>query len=133
MVTIAPDRPLRVLHLEDSTADHELTALALRRGGVQCELQRVDTLAEFQQLIDAHVFDVILADYRLPGFTALDAWSYVAQKPQHPPFVLLSGAIGEAGKMRWRLILISRGGEGAVTQHLRRGNIMPGHRTERRR
>lgn len=96
MVTIAPDRPLKVLHLEDSTADHELTALALRRGGVQCELQRVDTLAEFQHLIDAHVFDVILADYRLPGFTALDAWSYVAQKPQHPPFVLLSGAIGEA-------------------------------------
>ena len=96
MVTIAPDRHLRVLHLEDSPADHELTTLVLRRADLRCDLRRVDTLAEFQHLIDAHIFDVILADYRLPGFTALDAWAYVAQKPQHPPFILLSGAIGEA-------------------------------------
>jgi len=56
----------------------------------------VDTLPEFQRLTDLQTFDIILADYRLPGFTALDAWAHVAQKPQHPPFVLLSGAIGEA-------------------------------------
>lgn len=56
----------------------------------------MDTLPEFQRLTDLQTFDIILADYRLPGFTALDAWAHVAQKPQHPPFVLLSGAIGEA-------------------------------------
>ena len=68
----------------------------MRRSGLQCHLQRVDTLAEFQKLTDNGHFDIILADYRLPGFTALDAWAHVAQKPHHPPFVLLSGAIGEA-------------------------------------
>lgn len=61
-----------------------------------CRLRQVDTLEAFQELVDTGAFDLILADYRLPGFTALDAWSYVAQKPQHPPFILLSGAIGEA-------------------------------------
>ena len=40
-------------------------------------------------------FDVILADYRLPGFTALDAWHILQQQTRQPPFVLLSGAIGE--------------------------------------
>ena len=92
----ASDQTLEILHLEDSPADHELAARALRRSGLQCHLQRVDTLAEFQRLIENGHFDIILADYRLPGFTALDAWAHVAQKPHHPPFVLLSGAIGEA-------------------------------------
>ena len=96
MVPIASDRTLNILHLEDSLADHELTARTLRRSGLQCRLHQVDTLPAFQQLTDGQAFDIILADYRLPGFTALDAWAHVAQKPQHPPFVLLSGAIGEA-------------------------------------
>jgi len=96
MVTIAPDQTLSILHLEDSLADHELTALTLRRSGLHCHLHQVDSLADFQRLTDTQAFDIILADYRLPGFTALDAWTHVAQKPQHPPFVLLSGAIGEA-------------------------------------
>lgn len=96
MVTIASDQTLNILHLEDSLADHELTALMLRRSSLRCHLHRVDSLSEFQRLTDLQPFDLILADYRLPGFTALDAWSHVAQKPQHPPFLLLSGAIGEA-------------------------------------
>ena len=96
MVTATPDQTLEILHLEDSLADHELAARTLRRSGLQCQLHQVDTLSEFQRLTDSGAFDVILADYRLPGFTALDAWAHVAQKPQHPPFVLLSGAIGEA-------------------------------------
>ncbi|MFT4241165.1 MAG: ATP-binding protein [Acidovorax sp.] len=96
MVTMAPDQTLNILHLEDSLADHELTARALQRSGLPCRLLRVDTLPEFQRLADQQAFDIILADYWLPGFTALDAWAHVARKPQHPPFVLLSGAIGEA-------------------------------------
>ena len=96
MVTVAPDQPLRILHLEDSPADHALAALTLRRSGCFCDIHPVDSLPEFQRLTSSQPFDVILADYRLPGFTALDAWAHVEQMPGHPPFVLLSGAIGEA-------------------------------------
>lgn len=96
MVTATPDQTLEILHLEDSLIDHELAARTLRRSGLRCQWRQVDTFTEFQRLTDTGSFDIILADYRLPGFTALDAWSHVAQKPQHPPFILLSGAIGEA-------------------------------------
>lgn len=41
-------------------------------------------------------FDVVLADYHLPGFTAIDAWESAQTTAHPPPFVLLSGAIGEA-------------------------------------
>lgn len=96
MVTVASDQPLSILHLEDSVVDHELATRLLQRSGLACHLLRVDSLTEFQHLTDVQTFDVILADYRLPGFNALDAWAHVMQMPQHPPFVLLSGAIGEA-------------------------------------
>lgn len=84
------------MHLEDSETDHALALLTLRKAGILFSAVRVDTLAEFEHHIDQGSFDVVLADYRLPGFTALDAWKHVARKPHHPPFILLSGAIGEA-------------------------------------
>lgn len=86
---------LRILHLEDSAIDHELVRRALHKSGERCQLQRVETLEDFKRLLETHSFDVILADYRLAGFTALDAWSVLQQQSVQTPFVLLSGAIGE--------------------------------------
>lgn len=91
----SPPHPLRILHLEDSAVDHALVRLALNKSGEFCELERVETLKEFERLVRACSFDVILADYRLPGFTALDAWDILQQQIHPPPFILLSGAIGE--------------------------------------
>lgn len=88
-------RPLKILHLEDSALDHELVKRALHKSDCACEIERVETLTEFERLVQACVFDIILADYRLPGFTALDAWQILQQQHLPPPFVLLSGAIGE--------------------------------------
>lgn len=39
--------------------------------------------------------DVILADYRLHGFTAIEAWNTLPRDVTSPPFILVSGAIGE--------------------------------------
>ncbi len=58
-------------------------------------IERVETLGDFEQATRSSPPDVILADYKLPGFTALDAWAELATEAR-PPFVLLSGAIGEA-------------------------------------
>lgn len=88
--------PLRILHLEDSPADHALVRLALKQAGVAAQMQRVESLEALRDGLTAGGFDVVLADYRLPGFTALDAWEACRRLPNVPPFVLLSGAIGEA-------------------------------------
>lgn len=88
-------RPIRILHLEDSALDHELVRLALSRSGMAFSMDRVETLAEFQRQVQTPGLDVILADYRLPGFTAIDAWETLPGQGQRPPFILLSGAIGE--------------------------------------
>jgi signal transduction histidine kinase len=90
------DKPVRVLHLEDSATDHELACLALRHASSEYTLTRVDTLQALRAYLLDRSFDVVLADYRLRGFTAIDAWNLAQEIPAHPPFILLSGAIGEA-------------------------------------
>lgn len=77
-------------------ADQRLTSMTLRRAGLPCNITCVDTLEDFVAALSSQPYDVVLADYYLPGFTASDAWAAVHALPQCPPFVLLSGAIGEA-------------------------------------
>lgn len=89
-------KAIQILHLEDSFIDHQIVVRALHKQGLPCSLQRVETLAAFADLTCRTQFDLILADYRLPGFTAIDAWQALQLQAQQPPFVLLSGAIGEA-------------------------------------
>jgi signal transduction histidine kinase len=87
--------PIRLLHLEDSALDHTIVRQTLRRAGLACELTRVESLDSFVQALQADRYDAILADYHLPGFTALEAWQALQTVTQPPPFILLSGAIGE--------------------------------------
>ena len=89
-------RPIRILHLEDSVIDHELVQRALQRSGLDFTIQRVETLEDFARMIKSQVFDAIVADYRLRGFTAIDAWHSLKEQTHFPPFILLSGAIGES-------------------------------------
>ena len=88
--------PLNILHLEDSAHDHRLVCKALDKTAFNYSITRVETLPEFSELATSGTFDLILADYRLPGFTAVDAWSALPAAGNKPPFILLSGAIGEA-------------------------------------
>ena len=95
MQSLSHPAPIRLLHLEDSELDHDIVRQTLRRAGMPCTLTRVENLDTFVQTLGAHRYDAVLADYRLPGFTALDAWQALQAIPQPPPFILLSGAIGE--------------------------------------
>ena len=92
----ASTSPIRILHLEDSLIDHELVQRALRRSDLDFTIERVETLDDFGRMTQSQAFDAIVADYRLRGFTALDAWELLKQQPYSPPFILLSGAIGES-------------------------------------
>lgn len=87
---------MKILHLEDSELDHQLVCRALNAAKLDYDITRVETIEGFQTATSQTDFDIILADYRLPGFTALDAWSHLQLRPTPPPFILLSGAIGEA-------------------------------------
>lgn len=91
-----PDSSMKILHLEDSILDHQLVCRALEKAAFRYSITRVETIDDFLSVTHATTFDLILADYRLSGFTALDAWSALPSNIERPPFILLSGTIGEA-------------------------------------
>jgi signal transduction histidine kinase len=88
------ERGLRLLHLEDSELDHELTLAHLRRGGLEVTARRVDTEADFVRAL-AEPWDVIVSDYNLPDFSGLQALDLLKARNLDIPFVLVSGEIGE--------------------------------------
>lgn len=85
-----------ILHLEDSLADHELVVHILERSGGHFKLFHVDTLADFETALRGGGIDLVLADYHLAGFSGLEAWDLMRGLGQDLPFILVSGAIGEA-------------------------------------
>jgi len=93
--------PIRILHLEDSAADHQLVRLTLLHAQLPHQVRQVDTLTNFSHCLRYESFDIVLADWHLPGFTALDALQQAQQCTSPlPTFVLLSGAIGETAAVQ---------------------------------
>jgi signal transduction histidine kinase len=87
--------PLRVLVLEDEPADAELELAALAEGGFECAATLADGRAAFEAAFAPGRFDLVLADYRLPDYTGLEALEHVRRRDALVPFVLVSGALGE--------------------------------------
>lgn len=86
--------PLRVLILDDNASDAELMVHELRRAGLDPAWTRVDTEAAFLAALDAS-FDVILADYSLPGYDALRALHHLRERQSETPCIVVTGQLGD--------------------------------------
>lgn len=87
--------PLRLLLLEDSALDAELELAELARVGYACDSTRVQMREAFLQALVQPAYDLILADYNLPGFDGMSALSMARAQAPDIPFILVSGGIGE--------------------------------------
>jgi diguanylate cyclase (GGDEF)-like protein len=87
---------LRVLIIEDSEDDAELLAIELERGGYDVIHQRVDTKTDMEiALEEPQSWDIVLADYSMPQFSAIAALDLLKEWDLDLPFVIVSGKIGE--------------------------------------
>ena len=86
--------PLRILILEDQEADAELVAVELRRAGFVLQSRQVVNEGEFRAHIKEN-WDVILADFSLPQFTALRALEILRQAGSPVPLIVVTGSVGE--------------------------------------
>ncbi|MGD8175350.1 putative bifunctional diguanylate cyclase/phosphodiesterase [Marinimicrobium sp. ARAG 43.8] len=85
-------KSLKVLFIEDSEADMELTVAELTHGGFLLESQRVETEEE---LLDAlqEGWGLIICDYRMPRFSAEAALAALKHSGRDIPFIIMSGAV----------------------------------------
>jgi DNA-binding NtrC family response regulator len=81
--------PLRILYLEDDIRDVELVQDTLAADGITCHVRRVETETDFVAALDEGGFEIILAEYALPGFDGLSALNIAQQRSPDVPFILL--------------------------------------------
>lgn len=87
--------PLRVLMVEDSPDDAELSALELKRQGFAVCYSRVDTLEAMTQALTGQTWDMILTDHAMPKFSSLEVLQFLQGHKPDLPCIVVSGAIGE--------------------------------------
>ena len=87
--------PIRVLHLEDNPLDIELIAETAARGGLKCAIKSVRTRDGLRDCLSKPDWDIILADFGLPGFDGLSALAIAREMRPTTPFVFVTGTMGE--------------------------------------
>jgi two-component system cell cycle sensor histidine kinase/response regulator CckA len=86
---------VRILNLEDNARDSELIRLRLEAKGVECDLMRVETEADYLRALQQDGIDLIVADLALPTFDGASALELARQYRPEIPFIFFSGTLGE--------------------------------------
>lgn len=88
-------REIRVLVVEDSVPDTELLLRELCRNGYVPTHHRVETAEAMGEALDRERWDIVIADYTMPRFSAPAALEVLRARNLDIPFIILSGSIGE--------------------------------------
>ena len=89
------DRPLRALIVDDTEDDALLLVEELQLAGREVAWERVDTANGLRDALSRGPWDIVLADYNMPGFTGRDALLIVLEQAGDTPVIMVSGTIGE--------------------------------------
>jgi two-component system cell cycle sensor histidine kinase/response regulator CckA len=87
--------PLRLLIAEDDPNDLALCLRELDRSGICSEPASAYTRDDFTRKLRESRFDVVLSDYRMKGWTGLDALAAVREISPGVPLILLTGTLGD--------------------------------------
>lgn len=86
---------LRILHLEDLTADADLVEWELKNGNIKCEIFVTKGKSDFSKALDEFDPDVVLSDHSLPAFNSVEAFEMVKAKDASIPFILVTATVSE--------------------------------------
>ena len=89
------ETPINILHLEDNLLDAELVQATLESAGVPCAITLTQTAGEYKKTLPKGGFDLILADYKLPGYDGMSALHFARREAPDIPFIFISGTMGE--------------------------------------
>ena len=86
---------VRILLVEDSVVEADLSTRAIHRAGIDAVFLRVETERTLRDAVRDFAPDIILSDFSLPRFDGLSALKVAREIAPELPFVFVSGTIGE--------------------------------------
>ena len=86
---------LKVLLIEDSAVDGELVLNELRRGGFNVTGEVVESAEAFRQRVRETIPDLVLADYNMGHWRAMDALDILRREGLDVPLILMSSTLGD--------------------------------------
>jgi len=90
-----PGKDLKVLIVEDSVNDTTLILRELSKQGYRPVFERVESAGALEAALDNQSWDIVIADYVLPGFSGLGALKILQEKRMDIPCIITSGRIDE--------------------------------------
>jgi two-component system, cell cycle sensor histidine kinase and response regulator CckA len=106
---------LRVLVVEDSEPDTELTLYELKRYGFLIFSDRVETFLSMKNSLLLQEWDIILSDNNLPQFSAMEALYVRNEFAPKVPFFIITGNLNDE--------LISEAQKNNCQGFFRKGNL----------
>lgn len=88
-------KSLHILIAEDSEEDTLLIIHEIQLGNYEPTYERVYAPEAMITALNKQRWDLVIADYSMPGFSGLEALELLKQSGLDLPFILVSGAIGE--------------------------------------
>ncbi len=85
---------MEILFIEDNPADLEITLHQLQKTGISFSWRNVITRQEYLEALQLPP-DIILADFTLPQFNAIEALEVLKEMDLDIPFIVVSGTISE--------------------------------------
>ena len=108
-------KDIKILILEDNTADADLVLRHLKKSELSFVAKIVESRKVFEESLDSFLPDIILSDYSLPSFDAVSAFKIIKDRNLTIPFIIISGTIGEENAV----MLIKEG----VTDYVSKNNF----------
>jgi two-component system sensor histidine kinase UhpB len=91
----AVDKKLDIVIIEDVPRDAAAMEAELRSEGIDFDARRLETRAQFLAALREAPPDIVLSDFTLPDFNALDALHTLQETRPEIPFILVTGTRSE--------------------------------------
>jgi two-component system, NarL family, sensor histidine kinase UhpB len=88
-------KDLKILYLEDSEQDAEMTARVLKKAGIPFQFEVVDNQDEYENALRKSRPDLVLADHSLYHFNSVEALKIFRSLDLKVPFILVTGTVSE--------------------------------------
>ena len=87
--------PVRILYVEDSRADAELSLHILKKAGFEIRADIVETREEFTARLKANTYDVVISDQHLSTWTGIEVFEHSRALGFNIPVILVTGTLND--------------------------------------